>query len=133
MRNSEKKYGFTKVDHLTFDVILPTLSPIAQLVLLRVYRQTVGWGKMFDKISLSQFRKCTGVKWNQTIRSAIQELAEAECEGKKLLVVVGESTEIPDYGLPYYMLEPDKEIALKKKERAQERTIIQEKRRKRKK
>lgn len=158
MRKSKKKIGFTKVDHITYDVILPQLSPVAQLVLLRVYRQTIGWGNWFDRIALSQFRLATGIKKNDTIMNAIAELeaislkmtddkAEATSgailipesevnepfDRDKLLVVLRHKTETPHYGLPYMMGESSKKLVeLKWGERAQERIERQEKRRKKK-
>ncbi len=94
MRESRNKNGFTKVDHVTYDVILPLLSTAAQSVFLRIYRQTAGWGKPFDWISFSQFRETTGIKQDKTIRAAIQELEDLE-----LIIVVGERTQKRSYGV----------------------------------
>lgn len=94
MYTSLDKRGYTQVDHTTFDLILPTLSPSAQLVFLRIYRQTVGWKKPIDKISLSQFRKMTGYKDNKTIISGIDELEE-----RNLIIVVREDTKTNSYSL----------------------------------
>lgn len=152
MRQSGNKNGFTKVDHLTYDLILPCLSPVAQLVLLAIYRQTIGWKKMFDAIALSAFRSRTGIKRDETIRSAIEELqkkslnvSSAEVDdphqiiipptdtndhfdGKDLIVVLGQNTETKDYGLPYMMLDPERTIA----DRLEERTLARARWQKRK-
>ena len=76
MNHSDNKHGYTGVTHDVYDIVLPTLSPSAQLVFLRIYRQTVGWKKEKDRIAFSQFRKYTGYKNNHTIIKAIEELEE---------------------------------------------------------
>lgn len=85
MNESTNKNGFTQVDHTTFDVILPMLSTSAQCILLRIYRQTAGWHKPFDKIAYSKFKSWTGIKQEKTIRKAINDLKELE-----LIIVLGE-------------------------------------------
>lgn len=82
------------IDHVTFDCVLPSLSPAAQLVLLRIYRQTVGWKRPSDRISLSQFRRLTGYKKNDTILSAIGEL-----ELKQLITVRRFTRKSSEYAL----------------------------------
>ena len=77
MKESSNKNGFTMVDHVTFDVILPTLSAPAQSVFLRIYRQTIGWKKEWDAISISQFQKMTGI-WPRSIIAAVVELEDRE-------------------------------------------------------
>ena len=94
MQTSNNKTGFTMVDHITFDCVLPTLSAAAQLVLLRIYRQTVGWKKEWDRISLSQFRKLTGYKDKGAIVRAISEL-----EGRNLISVERKGTKTNNYSL----------------------------------
>lgn len=94
MRESVNKNGYTRVDHVTFDLILPMLSTAAQSVFLRIYRQTVGWDKSFDQIAFSQFRTKTGIKQDKTIRGAIKELEDME-----LIMVVGERTQKRSYGI----------------------------------
>lgn len=94
MNQSENKNGFTKVDHITFDVILPLLSTSAQSVFMRIYRQTVGWQKPFDWIAISQFREMTGIKQDKTVRAAIDELKDM-----KLIIVMGERTQKRSYGV----------------------------------
>lgn len=94
MQISQNKSGFTMIDHITLDCVLPTLSASAQLVLIRIYRQTVGWKKEWDRISLSQFRKFTGYKDNGTIAEAISEL-----ETRKLIIVEREGTKTNSYSI----------------------------------
>lgn len=96
MRQSGNKNGFTKVDHVTFDVILPMLSTAAQSVFLRIYRQTVGWNKQMDKIANSQFKKWCGIKSHETIQFAIDELVELD-----LISVEGKGTQVKTFGLKW--------------------------------
>lgn len=94
MRSSSNKNGFTMIDHISFDNVLPSLSPAAQLVYLRIYRQTIGWQKPTDAISLSQFKKKTNYKDHKTIEKAIVELKQ-----KGLINVEGEGTEIKQFSI----------------------------------
>lgn len=102
MRKSGNKNGFTRVDHVTFDVILPTLSMAAQLVFLRIYRQTAGWNKPYDRISTSQFMAMTGIKSKMTIFKAIQELSDRD-----LIVVNGEERKAKEYGIKALAMPPE--------------------------
>lgn len=77
MRESGNKNGFTQVDHISFDIVIPLLSLSAQSVYLRIYRQTMGWHKQGDYIANSQFRKKTGIKSDKTIRESVRELAKS--------------------------------------------------------
>ena len=99
MNESTNKSGFTKIEHFTFDVILPMLTPSAQSVFLRIYRQTVGWGKQTDTISNSQFSKYCHIKDNQTIKKAVMELQDLE-----LITVHGAVTAIKEYGVNWETL-----------------------------
>jgi phage replication O-like protein O len=76
LNESDNKKGYTVVDHISYDVILPLLSLSAQAVYMRIYRQTIGWHKQGDDISNSQFRRTTGISSDTTVRSAIKELAK---------------------------------------------------------
>jgi hypothetical protein len=96
MRRSLDKSGFTKIDHVTFDVILPLLSTAAQSIFLRIYRQTAGWNKPFDQISLSQFQDKTGIKHVDTVRAAIEELKDMD-----LIIVMGKRTQKRSYGINF--------------------------------
>lgn len=94
MRESVNKNGYTRVDHVTFDLILPMLSTAAQSVFLRIYRQTWGWNKQTDKIALSQFKKWCAIKRHETINKALEELKDL-----KLITVKGKGTEIKKFGI----------------------------------
>ncbi len=100
MRSSDNKNGFTMVDHLTFDVIIPQLSTTAQSVFMRIYRQTLGWKKPRDSISNSQFRKWCKIKNHETIKTAVEELEELG-----LVTVTGNATQIKEYGISYETME----------------------------
>jgi hypothetical protein len=76
VQESDNKNGYTPVDHLSYDVILPMLSLPAQAIYMRIYRQTLGWHKQGDNISNSEFRRTTGIAENKTIRRAVRELAK---------------------------------------------------------
>ena len=91
MKESSNKNGFTMVDHVTFDVILPTLSDSEQLVFLRIYRQTIGWKKEWDKISLSQFQRMTGIGKDRIIWAIV------ELEKKELIEVIRVGTRTNQY------------------------------------
>lgn len=99
MRQSSNKKGFTQIDHVSLDFVLPTLSPAAQLVYLRIYRQTQGWHQETDTISHSQFCEKTGYKKRGTIIAAIKELRE-----KSLIIVTGENTRIKEYSINWDIL-----------------------------
>lgn len=63
----DERRGFEKPNHTQtpnsfFDVTLPTIKTLAELkVVLAVIRQTFGWHKDADQISLSQLQKLTGM------------------------------------------------------------------------
>jgi len=95
---SKRKIGFTKVTHVTCDLILPLLSTAAQSVFLAIYRQTAGWNKPFDEISNSQFRNFTGISEN-TVRSAIEELDDL-----KSIIILGERTKKRSYAINWETL-----------------------------
>lgn len=92
MRESSKKYGFTKVGNDVFDIILPTLSTAAQSVFLRIYRQTWGWKKPTDKITASHFQKYCNIKNRETVRFAIAELLKLD-----LITVTGTRTQVKEF------------------------------------
>lgn len=48
-------YQFTPIPTYTLDFIFPTLNGGDTKVLSFIIRQTLGWGKLWDHISLSQF------------------------------------------------------------------------------
>ena len=103
MEYSRNKKGFTMVDHITFDLVLPTLSLIAQAVFLRVYRQTVGWKRKSDRISLSQFRATIGCKHNRQVIRGIRELEERELiHVRRRGTIVNEYSIVWDTVLSFY-------------------------------
>ena len=100
MRESDNKTGFTRVDHVTFDLIMPVLTTNAQAVFMRIYRQTVGWsGKDDDQISNADFRRVIGISEN-TIRDALNEL-----EALALIFTKGERTERRSYSIHWHTLD----------------------------
>ncbi len=94
MRQSGKKYGFTRVGNDVFDIILPTLSTAAQSVFLRIYRQTWGWKKQTDKIANSHFQKFCNIKSHETVKFAIKELLDLE-----LITVTGKATQVKEFSI----------------------------------
>jgi len=60
------------------DRLLIELSPNALKCYLVIVRKTIGWGKVFDAISASQFMKLTGIKKQDTVWNAIRELKDLE-------------------------------------------------------
>ncbi len=59
----------------------PTLPPSEFRILLHIVRQTTGYGKKWDGISLSQFEKATGLS-RHTVITALEKL-----QGKKMISV----------------------------------------------
>jgi len=104
MRRSLNKSGFTGIDHITFDVILPLLSVTAQIIFLRIYRQTVGWNKPTDKIANSHFQKCCNIKNHETVKIAIDELLEMD-----LITAVGKNTQIKEFGIKWQTIDSYRE------------------------
>jgi len=102
MRKSIDKAGFTQIPHIVMDVILPNLSPAAQLVFLRIIRQTIGWQKPFDQISYSQFQWMTGYKDRSAISRALKELKE-----KNLIICMGEGTAKRGYGVNWETIDAE--------------------------
>lgn len=94
MRQSGNKNGYTRVDHVTFDLILPMLSTAAQSVFLRIYRQTWGWNKQTDNISHTQFKKWCKIKSHITINAALDELKELD-----LIRIQNNGTHTKKFGL----------------------------------
>lgn len=96
MRRSGNKNGFTQIDHITFDLVLPLLSTSAQSIFLRIYRQTKGWGKQTDKIANSHFAEFCKIKNHETIKIAIDKLLALD-----VITVEGENTQIKEYGIKW--------------------------------
>jgi len=53
--------NFTKVRNSIFDYLMKYCTPPAFMVLMVVYRKTLGWNKEWDQISYSQFEELTGL------------------------------------------------------------------------
>ena len=82
MNESLNKSGFTQVSNFVFDVIIPQLSVYEQSIFLRIYRQTIGWNKEWDRISYSQFLQTTRIGSRREISWALKELRK-----KKLIKI----------------------------------------------
>lgn len=92
---SLNKNGFTKLDHVTADIILPLLSTSAQSIFIRIYRQTLGWNKPKDKIAHKHFKRFCNIKRHETINKSVDELLKL-----KLITVDGEGKGVmKEYGI----------------------------------
>lgn len=75
-------FGFLRLDNVIVDRILPVLTPIAQTIYIRIFRQTLGYRnkkqeqKEWDTIAHSQFKKWCHIKAVNTIKTAINRLEE---------------------------------------------------------
>jgi hypothetical protein len=67
-------FPFTALPNRYFDEWMRLLSPTATVVMLAIYRETLGWRRMEAMISLDQFRLVTGISSYSTISRALQEL-----------------------------------------------------------
>ncbi len=94
MRRTKAKIGFTKVDHVTSDIVLPLLTTAAQSIFLRIYRQTIGWNKKTDRNSNSQLKERCHIKHSYTIREVIMELKELD-----LISVKGRATQVKTFSI----------------------------------
>lgn len=65
--------GFTKLPNHVIDDIMPNVAPNTFRVIVAVYRQTVGWNRARDVISLTQFHELTGISSRRTLSAAIQD------------------------------------------------------------
>ena len=59
--------AFTKIPNIILDDT--TLNVYERAILIHVARQTIGYGKKSDGISLSQFGKATGISKDKAIRT----------------------------------------------------------------
>lgn len=66
----------TQFPNILLDAILPLCSPAVWKLLCVIVRQTYGWHKNFDNISLSQLEKKTGLS-DRGIRNSIETLKSA--------------------------------------------------------
>lgn len=66
----------TQFPNILLDAIMPLCSPAVWKLLCVIVRQTYGWHKSFDTISLSQLEKKTGLS-DRGVRNSIETLKEA--------------------------------------------------------
>ncbi len=69
---------FTQVPNVFFDELLPDLGNAELRVLLVIVRQTYGWRKLEDAISLSQLEKWTGMT-RRSVSEATKQLVARGC------------------------------------------------------
>ena len=70
---AKQKEPFTKIPDKIFDD--PTLDPYEFRIMYHIARQTIGYGKKSDGISLSQFARATGISKSK-IQDTLQKLKE---------------------------------------------------------
>jgi phage replication O-like protein O len=76
LANPQIENGYTKIANEILEALAHTRIPgEARQILDVIFRQTYGWGKKQDRISLTQFVKSTGIKKPHVIRS-IKKLQE---------------------------------------------------------
>jgi phage replication O-like protein O len=69
----ESPPGFTRAYNYIIDVILKELHGASLSLYLVVYRQTIGWNKVSEEISISQFIKKTNLA-RSTVTATLKEL-----------------------------------------------------------
>lgn len=92
MRESKNTSGFLMLDNTTFDRVLPAISRAEKLVLLFIYRQTIGWKQEYDKIPLAKMLKWSGYKNKHSITDAIKRL-----EARNLITVIRQARKASRY------------------------------------
>lgn len=65
--------GFTRVDNWLFDEVMPKAAPYTYKLVSAVVRQTAGWNRESDCISISQFQRMLGTSSRTTVSEAIQD------------------------------------------------------------
>jgi len=73
-----QKKGYTIVDNVVFDYIMPPLSPNAWKILCFIIRKTKGWQKEWDGLPYTQIMKGTGIKSSATVSKALTELLDGQ-------------------------------------------------------
>jgi len=76
---AKQEEAFTKIPNIILDDT--TLNVYERAILIHIARQTIGYGKKSDGISLSQFVKATSISKDKIIRTI------ADMKKKKLLNV----------------------------------------------
>jgi hypothetical protein len=69
VRRAALERGSVPVPWFFLDALMPAVTPHEFVVLLFVWRKTVGWDKARDWISLSQMQKGTGLSRNTILRA----------------------------------------------------------------
>lgn len=72
----EDSGGYTVFRDEILDHIMPNCQPNTWKVVCATIRKTVGWHKLQDKISMSQYQEITGIKSRPTLINAIQDALE---------------------------------------------------------
>ena len=65
------------------DEYLSKMSGNAWKCYVLIVRKTRGWQKTHDSLSISQIQKFTGIRKEETVQKAINELVELELIGKQ--------------------------------------------------
>lgn len=87
--------NFTQIHNIVFDEIMAEVKPTTFKVLMAILRKTIGWQKTQDAISFSQLRDITGIKSNDTIYAATEELADM----KLIIITKGDCETTTSYGI----------------------------------
>lgn len=69
-----EKLNHTQIPNEYIDNYMHRVSPIANKIFIKICRNTIGWHKDSDAISVSQLIKKTGIKSETTIRKGLKEL-----------------------------------------------------------
>lgn len=72
-----KSPNFTQIPNELFDDYITKLTPTAFVILLVIFRKTIGWHKLEDDISVTQFQEVTGYS-RPTVIKCLKELIEKE-------------------------------------------------------
>ncbi|MEB5477285.1 replication protein [Acinetobacter pollinis] len=90
-----KEEGYTKLPNMLIDdLVMAQLSDKAFKCLMLIVRQTIGFGKASDSISITQFQKHCGIKKRDTVIANIKEL-----EALKVIQVIKKTGVINSYKL----------------------------------
>lgn len=94
--------GYTRVDNWLFDVVMPQAAPYTFKLVSCVVRQTIGWNRASDTISISKFQEMMGTSSRTTVSEAIQDaidqgwiMRKQDGQGYRYIPVVAS----PDSGL----------------------------------
>lgn len=90
--NPNNHNGYMKAYHCILDYALQSMPGSCFSVFYYIYRQTIGWNKFVDRISMSQFREYTGLE-RTCILDSLYKLEESKW--------IHVSRESPKGKLPY--------------------------------